>query len=71
MSNNPFSSDYAGAPPTQALATPVAVKPVVVTAAAPENPTSSITEQGFKIAPIPTVSGKPKRVVIRGKVTSD
>ena len=70
MSNNPFSSDYAGAPPTQAVAAPGAVKPAVVTAAAPEKPASLFAE-GFKMTPIPTVSGKPKRVIVRGKVTSD
>lgn len=71
MPNNPFSSNYAGAPPTQAVAAPVAVSPVVVTAAALEKPAGLFTEQGFKMTPIPTVFGKPKRVIIRGKVTSD
>lgn len=69
--NNPFSSNYAGASPTQAVAAPVAGKPVALTSAAPDKPASLITEYGFKLSPIPTVSGKPRRVIIRGKVTSD
>ena len=71
MPNNPFSSDYAGAPPTRAVGVPLEVKPVVVTTATPEKPAGLVTEHGFKMTPIPTVSGKPRRVIIRGKVTSD
>ena len=71
MPNNPFSSDYAGTTPTQAVVAPVVVKPVVVTAAAPEQAAGIVVEHGFKITPIPTVTGKPWRVIIRGKVTSD
>lgn len=71
MPNNPFSSDYGGAPPTQAVAAPVVGPSVVATASTSEKSASLISEHGFKMTPIPTVGGKPKRVIIRGKVTSD
>lgn len=71
MASNPFSSDYAWAPSTQsAIAQPAAAHAAEATAAA-EQPVGVDIASGFKITPIPMVSGKPKRVIIKGKVTRD
>ena len=67
---NPFDSDYAGAPLTQAaVATTAACKPVEVTTAAPAKLADAAGDQRIEMTPIPTVSGKPRRLIIRGKVT--
>lgn len=71
MPNNPFSSDYVGAPPTQATISSPAPLQVTETMAAAEQSVGVDVEIGFKITPIPMVSGKPRRVIIRGKVTRD
>jgi len=71
MPNNPFSSDYVGSPPTQAAIAPPAPPQIVETTAAAEQAVGLGAELGFRITSIPIVSGKPKRVVIRGKVTRD
>jgi hypothetical protein len=71
MSSNPFSSDYAEAPLTQAaVALPAAETVDTSTAAAVQAVSLDITT-GFQLTPIPMVNGKPRRVVIKGKVTRD
>lgn len=71
MPSNPFSSDYAGVPPTQAPTAPVAPVHVAQTEAATELAAGIDAQLGFKITPIPMASGKPRRVIIKGKVTRD
>lgn len=71
MPSNPFSSDYAGASPTQAATSPKTPVQAVETKAAAEQPADIEMQLGFKITPIPIVSGKPRRVIIKGKVTRD
>jgi hypothetical protein len=71
MASNPFSSDYAGAPATRAVITqPVAVNSAEATAAA-KQPVGIDIASGFMMTPIPMVTGKPKRVIVKGKVTRD
>lgn len=71
MVSNPFTSDYAGTSPTQAAsAGPVPAIAAEATAAVEKSVGLDIAS-GFKITPIPTVSGKPKRVIIKGKVARD
>jgi hypothetical protein len=71
MPSNPFSTDYVGALPTQAAIAPPAPVQVAETAAAVEQPVGVDVELGFKITPIPMLGGKPRRVIIKGKVTRD
>lgn len=71
MVSNPFSSDYVGVPATQAvIARPVSAPAAEAIATVEQSDIVDITS-GFKVTPIPMVSGKPKRVIIRGKVTRD
>lgn len=71
MSNNPFSSDYVAAPLTQAAIAHSVPADVGETPAVADSPVAEDIEKGFRITPIPMVSGKPRRVIIRGKVTRD
>lgn len=71
MSNQPFNSDYADAQITQAAvnADPHAKAPFAVEGMA--QPPKQAESSGFTFTPIPHFSGKPKRILIRGKVTRD
>lgn len=71
MASNPFSSDYVGAPATQAVIAQPASAPAAEAMATLEQSVVVDITSGFKITPIPMVSGKPKRVIIKGKVTRD
>lgn len=70
MDINPFSSDYVGDPAKQTNN----LKDMSDVVSVHRNVESRVGEDlvpGFKINPIPMASGKPKRVIIKGKVTRD
>jgi hypothetical protein len=71
MVNNPFGSDYVGTPATQTSIAQTASVHATKTALTLEAKVGVDIASGFKITPIPMVSGKPKRVIIKGKVTRD
>ena len=75
MFKNPFSSDYSSAPATLANnKSPAIIHSSTSTAAASPLATTvqsaDLAGSGFIIT-TPITNGKPRRVIVKGKVTSD
>lgn len=72
MPSNPFSSEYVGTPATLPQISPDAVAVPPTTTTEPEQPIAAATaahpKYGLEFAPESYGGGKPRRVIIRGKI---
>lgn len=75
MSSNPFSSEYVGSPATQSdfSVIPTAPSPTTTTALKQAIPATSVAPPayGIEVRAETYVGGKPRRVIIRGKIARD